>query len=118
MHGKQPPVPIVCIFCQAVLYYNTYMETPRAEMSEERKDYTEDPQYRRNLRKWNMAQIEEMQKPETREKIAEWKVIKFSEVTKEDMTVYWAEEGSKKWREEHKYDPDLFDYIGDERAAA
>jgi len=84
----------------------------------EKKDYTEDPHYKRNLLRWNTAQVEEMRKPETHEKIAAWKGVALSEISKDDITAYWSEVGSAEWREVHKYDSNLFDYIGDERAAA
>lgn len=98
--------------------YNQSMEQVPLEGGEERKDYTQDPHYRRNLRAWNNAQIEVMQTQETKQKVAAWSKKDVAEVTENDLADYWAAEGSAEWREENKYNPEFFDYIDDIAKAA
>ena len=93
--------------------YNPNMEQVPMEGGEGRKDYTQDPHYQRNLRKWNMAQVEVMKMNETKEKVAEWSGKSIDEVTENDLADYWGAEGSERWREENKYNSEFFDYIGE-----
>ena len=94
------------------------MEQTPLESGEEGKDYTQDPHYRRNLLKWNTAQVEVMQTEETREKVAVWSGKNVHEITENDIARYWGAVGSEAWREENKYNPDFFDYVGEVSKAA
>jgi len=100
------------------LLYNPTMEQTPLRWGEERKDYTQDPQYRRNLRAWNAAQVEVMTTEETRQKVAVWSNKDVASVTEDDLADYWAAEGSEEWREENKYNPNFFEYVEEMSEAA